>query len=248
MSTDASISSPIFEVDGVVSRSTTTSSAAPSPIARVSIWIPRAAARAASLWPEPVVSLPSDRSTIRFWASSGNSAEASRRAAPMSVAERTGVVAIRSISRTSWGRRSTRAARPKPTIPATSPSGIAFEAVAKPRRAHPRGPAVPTESDRSTTIDGREPVDRAGRAGSRPGRRRGRRGRGRGRAAPAAAGPVRPGAATRGAGRSSAPAPGSAAGVPGAYRSRCPSGRARRATPEPAVRGRATPGGRASRW
>ena len=48
--------------------------------------------------PDPVVSLPSDRSTIRFWASSGKSAAARRSAAPMSVADRTGVEAIRSIS------------------------------------------------------------------------------------------------------------------------------------------------------
>ena len=58
----------------------------------------RVAASAASAWPAPVVSLPSDSSTIRFWASSGKSAVASRSAAPMSVAERTGVDAMRSIS------------------------------------------------------------------------------------------------------------------------------------------------------
>ena len=149
-SATASSSSPIRAVDGVVSRSTRTSFAAPRPIARVSIWTPRAAARAASDWPAPVVSFPSDRRTIRFWASSGKSADASRSAAPMSVADRTGVEAIRSISRTSWGSRSTSAPRPKPTIPATSPSGIALRLSRSQASASSR-PAWPTESDRSTT-------------------------------------------------------------------------------------------------
>ena len=62
-----------------------TSSAAPRPTTYVSIWTPRAAASAASDWPRPVVSLPSLTSTMRFCVSSGNSAEASRRAPPMSV-------------------------------------------------------------------------------------------------------------------------------------------------------------------
>ena len=99
ISATASTESPRFEVDGVVSRSTRTSSDAPSPISRVSIRMSRVAASAASDWPPPVVSLPSDSRTMRFWASSGNSAVARRRAAPMSVAERTGVDASRSISR-----------------------------------------------------------------------------------------------------------------------------------------------------
>ncbi len=115
-----SIDSPRRAVDGDVSRSTRTSSVPASPVTTVSTWIPRAAASAASTWPEPVVSLPSERSTIRFWASSGNSADASRRAAPTSVAPRTGVEARRSISARSDGRRSTSASPPNATIPATS--------------------------------------------------------------------------------------------------------------------------------
>ena len=51
-----------------------TSSTSPSPIRRVSIRTPRDAASAASDWPSPVVSLPSDSRTIRFCASSGKSA------------------------------------------------------------------------------------------------------------------------------------------------------------------------------
>ena len=58
--------------------------------------MPRAAATAASDWPRPVVSLPSQMSTSRFWVPSGNSADASRSAPPTSVAERTGTDASRS--------------------------------------------------------------------------------------------------------------------------------------------------------
>ena len=53
------ICSPTRAVDGAVSRSTMTSSAPPRPVRCVSTWMPRAAASAASVCPEPVVSLPS---------------------------------------------------------------------------------------------------------------------------------------------------------------------------------------------
>ena len=144
------ICSPRRAVDGDVSRSTRTSSAPARPVRWVSTWIPRAAASAASVWPEPVVSLPSERSTIRFWASSGNSAPARRSAAPMSVAPRTGVEAMRSISASSDGSRSTSASPPNATIPATSSSRLAARLSRRNARASSR-PAVPTESDRSTT-------------------------------------------------------------------------------------------------
>ena len=144
------IRSPRRDVDGVVSRSTITSSAPPRPMTWVSTWIPRAAARAASAWPWPVVSLPSERRTIRFWASSGKSAEASRRAEPMSVADRTGADAIRSISRSSAGSRSTSAPRPKATIPAASPSGMSAR-LSRTKASASSRPSSPTESDRSTT-------------------------------------------------------------------------------------------------
>ena len=142
--------SPSRAVDGVVRRSMRTSSIVPGPIRRVSIWIPRSAASAASVWPPPVVSLPSDRSTIRFWASSGNRAEARRSAAPMSVADLTGVEAIRSISARSDGSRSTRASLPNATIPATSSWPLTLRVSRRKARASSR-PALPTESDRSTT-------------------------------------------------------------------------------------------------
>ena len=120
------------------------------PVRTVSTWMPRAAASAASVCPEPVVSLPSERSTIRFCASSGNSAPASRRAAPMSVASRTGVDAIRSISARSDGRRSTSASAPNATIPATSSSCFVASDSRRYASAASR-PALPTESERSTT-------------------------------------------------------------------------------------------------
>ena len=150
MSATTSIDSPRFAVDGVVTRSTRTSSPPPSPIVRVSIRMSRDAARAASACPPPVVSLPSDSSTMRFWASSGNSAVARRRAAPMSVAPRTGVEASRSISASSDGSRSTSASLPNATMPATSPSGISASVSRRNARASSR-PSFPTESDRSTT-------------------------------------------------------------------------------------------------
>ena len=150
ISATASTDSPSRAVDGVVSRSTRTSSAFPRPIVRVSMRTPRLAASAASAWPEPVVSLPSLRSTIRFWASSGNSAVASRSAEPMSVADLTGADAIRSMSLSSDGSRSTRASLPNATIPATSPSGFSLSVSRRNARAS-SWPALPTESERSTT-------------------------------------------------------------------------------------------------
>ena len=142
-----------------------TSSADPRPMTFVSTWTPRAAARAASAWPWPVVSFPSESRTIRFWASSGNSAEARRRAAPISVAERTGVEAIRSISRTSAGRRSTRAPLPNPTIPAASPSGMSAEALADERQ----GILAAGRPDRVGQVhdeDRRQAIDRQDKAES----------------------------------------------------------------------------------
>ena len=130
-STTTGTVSPSRAVEGVVRRSTRTSSTSPSPIRRVSIRTPREAARAASDWPSPVVSLPSESRTIRFCASSGKSAAARRSAAPMSVAERTGVEASRSISVSSAGSRSTSAPLPNATIPATSPSGRSVERLAQ---------------------------------------------------------------------------------------------------------------------
>ena len=112
--------------------------------------MPRVAARAASCWPRPVVSLPSEMSTMRFCISSGNRAAASRRAPPMSVAAVTGVDRIRSIWRSSSGRRSTRASLPNATTPAVSPSGITARLSRRNASADSR-PGVPTESDRSTT-------------------------------------------------------------------------------------------------
>jgi hypothetical protein len=56
---DLDQSSPTRAVAGECSRWTMTSSAAPRPTTNVSIWMPRAAASAASDWPRPVVSLPS---------------------------------------------------------------------------------------------------------------------------------------------------------------------------------------------
>ncbi len=159
ISATASIDSPRFAVDGVVSRSTRTSSIAPGPIRRVSIRTPWAAASAASAWPPPVVSLPSESSTIRFWASSGKSAVARRSAAPMSVADVTGIDAIRSISVSSDGRRSTSACLPNATIPATSPSGLSAERLAQERE----GVLAPGVADRVGQVDdedGRQPVDR----------------------------------------------------------------------------------------
>ena len=150
MSAATSIVSPRFAVDGVTTRSTSTSSPAPTPIVRVSIRMSRVAARAASAWPPPVVSLPSDRRTMRFWASSGNSAVASRSAAPTSVAVVTGVEASREISATSDGNRSTSACFPNATMPATSPLGMSVSDSRMKASASSR-PAFPTESDMSTT-------------------------------------------------------------------------------------------------
>ena len=127
-----------------------TSSRLSRPTTRVSTWMPRVAARAASCWPRPVVSLPSEISTIRFCISSGNNAAASRRAPPMSVAAVTGVDRMRSIWRSSSGRRSTRASLPNATTPAVSPSGITARLSRRNASADSR-PGVPTESDRSTT-------------------------------------------------------------------------------------------------
>ena len=150
ISTTTGTVSPRRAVEGVVSRSMRTSSTSPRPIRRVSMRTPREAARAASDWPSPVVSLPSDSRTIRFCASSGKSAAARRRAAPMSVAERTGAEASRSISVNSPGSRSTSASLPNATIPATSPSGRSVSVSRRKARASSR-PALPTESERSTT-------------------------------------------------------------------------------------------------
>ena len=150
ISATASIDSPRRAVDGVVRRSTRTSSASPRPIWRVSISTPRLAARAPSAWPDPVVSLPSLSSTIRFCASSGKSAVARRRAAPMSVADLTGADAMRSMSSSSDGSRSTRASLPNATMPATSPGGFSLSVSRRNASAAER-PALPTESERSTT-------------------------------------------------------------------------------------------------
>ena len=68
----------------------------------------------------------------------------------MSVASRTGVEAIRSISARSDGSRSTSASPPNATIPATSSSSFAARLSRRYASASSR-PAVPTESDRSTT-------------------------------------------------------------------------------------------------
>ena len=68
----------------------------------------------------------------------------------MSVASLTGVDAIRSISARSDGSRSTSASPPKATIPATSSPFFASRLSRRNASASSR-PAVPTESERSTT-------------------------------------------------------------------------------------------------
>ena len=150
MSAIASIVSSRRAVEGVVSRSTSTSSCPTRPMTRVSTWMPRAAASAASRWPRPVVSLPSEMRTIRFCAASGKSAAASRSAAPMSVAAFTGVLRIRSMTRSSSGSRSTSASLPKATMPAWSSSGMTSRVSRRNASASSR-PSVPTLSERSTT-------------------------------------------------------------------------------------------------
>ena len=146
-----SISSPRRAVDGASEPLDEDLVAAVEADARVSTWIPRAAASAASVWPAPVVSLPSERRTIRFWASSGNSAAASRSAAPMSVAARTGVerdpVELGEVGRQPLDER-VLAERDD----ARDVALRHLRAGSRGRtRATPRGPALPTESDRSTT-------------------------------------------------------------------------------------------------
>ncbi len=144
------MSSPTRAVAGEWTRWMMVSSAAPRPVTNVSICTPRAAASDASDWPRPVVSLPSVTSTMRFWVSSGNSADASRNAPPMSVALVAGTDAKRSRSVSSVGSRSTRASPPNATTAALSPSGRSSSASRTNARADSR-PVTPTESERSTT-------------------------------------------------------------------------------------------------
>ena len=207
-----------------------TSSTSPSPIRRVSIRTPREAASAASAWPSPVVSLPSDSRTIRFWASSGKSAAARRRAAPMSVADLTGVEASRSISVSSAGSRSTSASLPNATIPATSPSGRSVERLAQ------EGERVLAArvADRIGEVDdedGREPVDRQDQleAGEREDERRQqeRPDDERRPPSPRAHPPPRPDVEPD----RSAAGPGSAGAARAARRTRCPSGAPVRGVP-----------------
>ena len=128
-----------------------TSSVAPSPIDFVSTWIAARGSERRLGLARPVVSLPSDSSTIRFWASSGNSADARRSAAPMSVADVTGAEAMRSMSRSSAGQslderapcRTPRCRRRR--LPASA------QGCRGRMRGHPHGPPSPTLSERSTT-------------------------------------------------------------------------------------------------
>ena len=175
-SATASISSPSRAVDGVVSRSTRTSSRSTSPITCVSTWIPRAAASAASCWPRPVVSLPSEIRTIRFWAASGNSAEASRSAPPMSVAPLTGVlrepVDLAQVLRQPLDER-VLAERDDPGL---VPLGHHLEGVAQEREgvlAAARADAVRQVDDE----DGGEPIDREHELEAGEGEDEGRRSR-----------------------------------------------------------------------
>ena len=196
--------------------------ASPRPIDRVSTWMPRAAARAASRWPRPVVSLPSEIRTIRFWAASGNRADASRSAAPMSVAAFSGVRRSRSISRSSSGSRSTSASLPNATMPAWSPSGIAVEGLAEERQgvlAAGRRRRCPTGRRRTRSRAGRP----AARAGSRRGRGRARRAaRSDREGGPPAARPIRRRAARCGTNVSRSA--GTAGAARSAARTGCPSG------------------------
>ena len=185
-----------------------TSSTSPSPIRRVSIWTPRDAASAASAWPSPVVSLPSESRTIRFWASSGKSAVASRSAAPMSVADLTGVEASRSISVSSAGSRSTSAPLPNATMPATSPSGVPSRRLAQ-ERERVLAPGVADRIGQVDDEDRRQPVDRQDQLEAGQGEDERRRAAASERRARRADGPSPSAAAPRGGARSSAAAPGS---------------------------------------
>ena len=179
----ASISSPSRAVDGVVSRSTRTSSRSPSPTRRVSTWMPRDRG-------ERRLGLAARRScrcrrrcrTIRFWASSGKSAAASRSAAPMSVAALTGVDAIRSIS-----RQVRRQALDERVLAerddARESLGHHLERVAQERE----GILAAGRADRIGQVDhehGREPVDREHELEAGQRERRGTPGAASGRAAP----------------------------------------------------------------
>ena len=241
--------SPSRAVDGVVSRSMRTSSTSPRPIRRVSIRTPRDAARAASAWPSPVVSLPSDSRTIRFCASSGKSAVASRRAAPMSVADVTGADASRSIS-VELGREALdQCALAERDDPRHVAVGAFLERLAQERE----GVLAPGVADRIGQVDDedrRQPVDRQDQLEPGQGedeRRQQQRPDDEGRPA---AGPSPSAAARRGGARPSAAAPGPAGAARAARRTRCPSGAPVRGVPpepraEPAAHaGSARRGGR----
>ena len=170
------------------------------PSGRVSTWMPRAAARAASVCPEPVVSLPSESSTIRFWASSGNRAPASRSAAPMSVAlaDRRGrdPVDLGEVGRQALDER----------VPAERDDArdvlVLLRRAATPagRRAPPRARPCRRVREVDDEHDG-EPVDRAARAGSPASATTRPRAGGRGPRARRAAGPPRGAVATTGGAR-----------------------------------------------
>ena len=238
----ASIDSPSRAVDGVVSRSTRTSSTPPSPIApRLDLDPAGRRERRLGLARRRSCRCRRERRTIRFWASSGKSAEASRSAAPMSVARldrRRGDPV--DLARAPTGSRSTSASLPNATIPATSPSRHRRRASRAGTRGRPRGPALPTESDRSTT---KTVASRStGRTSWNPASASDERGQqdATGRRARPAGGPTPdPPPRRRGAGRSSARAPGSAGAARAARRTRCPSGARRPSAPAAEPRRRA---------
>ena len=175
----------------------------PSPIRRVSIRTPRVAASAASAWPPPVVSLPSDRRTIRFCASSGKSArrEAQRGADVGRRADRRRGEPV-DLGRGRDGSRSTSASLPNATIPATSPSGVHGERLAQ----EGEGVLATGVADRVGQVDDedrRQAVDRQDELEARPARGRAPTGGASGRRARRAAGPPPPAAAPPGGARSS---------------------------------------------
>ena len=129
------------------------------------------AASAASAWPPPVVSLPSESRTIRFWASSGKSAVASRSAAPMSVARldrRRGDPV--DLARAPTGSRSTSASLPNATMPGDVALGHHLEGLAQERER-----VLAARRCRPSRTGRRRTRSRAGRPAGRAGTRRARR-------------------------------------------------------------------------
>ena len=216
------MTSPSRAVDGVVSRSTSTSSLSTRPMTFVSIWMPRAAASAASRWPRPVVSLPSEIRTIRFWAASGNSAVASRSAAPTSVAAFSGRAAQPVDLAELLGQALDERVLAERDDARLVALGHHLERLAQERE----GVLAAVRADAVGQVDdehGREPVDGQDELEARRARGRARRGASCGARAPRGAASRPCAAAPRGAARTSGAAPGSGAAARSAARSGCPS-------------------------